>query len=229
MLRRSNSAQPPEMMTWGKAAPVLSLSVVFDALRFMCAQLWLFGPALAAAYCTMEGGAFLEKWTFGVLGTGTAGVACSAASGALGYYAAPLIAMLGVVLAMAVGFLGWLTIGLILLMTNERVFKENSQNTLWLVVSLFIGEIPFVGSLPAFTATTWKIYHAQIKADKEAMKKYEKETAGTQLQERRERAAELMRARSLQIQIAEANAADETQRNERADEEEIPYGLRKAA
>ena len=216
MSSRRNNKPPPEVMTWGRALPVLAASFVFDALRSFFGMFWLFGPALAAAYCTAVVSGTLETWTFGLLGTKTAAAACTVAGAAAGsLLSAPLI-IFGTVMAMAVGLFGWMTIGLVIMMTNARIFKEHAGHSLLSIVGLGISELPLIGALPALTGTTWRMYHTQIKTDEKAMEKYEKENAAEQLQERREQAAELM-----QFAQAEQQAA--------ANAEEIPDELHEAA
>ncbi len=199
-------------MTWGRARPVLAISFVFDALRLFFEMFWFFGPALAAAYCTSVASGTLATWTFGSLGTKAAAAACSTVAAAGGsLLSAPLI-IFGTVMAMAVGLFGWLTVGLVLMMTNSRIFTEHSGHSLMSIIGLGVSELPLIGALPALTGTTWKMYHAQIKTDAEAMKKYEKENAAAKLQERRQQAAELMQiqgARLNQVQQQDAEQEDD--------------------
>lgn len=187
MPQKRNNSKPPAAMTWKKAAPVLVVSVIFDALRLLFQMFWFFGPALAALYCTSK--------ISGAVGTALGGIACGGVATAAGFFGAPAIAAFGVVMAMAVGLFGWLTIALMLLITNARIFKEN---TLWFGASLLASEIPIIGSVPALTLIVWKMYRAQIKIEKTEMKKYEKERAGAELQERNRQVAELMQARAAQ-------------------------------
>jgi hypothetical protein len=182
-------------MTWMKAIPVLSICVVFDALRFVFEQFWFFGPALTAAYCTSK--------VSDVIGTAVGGLVCGAGATAAGYLGAPVFEVLGVVMAIAVGLLGWMSAGLVLIITNARIFKENEGHTLLFMLSLLISETPIIGSLPGLTGATVKMYHTQIKKDKENMKKYEKETAVIRLQERNQQNAYLMQARSAQLEQAD--------------------------
>lgn len=178
-----------------KALPVLAIAGLFDALRFMCQQFWFFGPALAGLYCTSK--------ISGVVGT-TAGTAiCGAGATAVGYFGYPALITFGVVMAIAVGLFGWMTVGLILIMTNGRIFKENEGHALWFVVSLLISETPIIGSIPGLTGITIKMYHTQIKKDKENLKKYEEEQVLLQSQERNQRIAELMQERDTQLAQAE--------------------------
>lgn len=202
--RRNNIKPPPPVMTWPKALPVLTIAFIFYALRLVCEQFWFFGPALATLYCTT---AISDK--IGALG-GAVAAGCTAVAGAAGYFGTPVFIALGTIMAMAVGLFGWMTIGLILIMTNNRIFKENANHALWFVLGLAISEVPIVGAIPGVLGITIKMYHTQIKKDKENMKKYEKEQATEQLQERRHQALE-------QIQFQQARA------------EEIPEEMREAA
>ncbi len=190
-------------MTWGKAAPVLAISAIFDALGFLFGMFWLFGPALAAAYCTAVAGETLATWTFGLLGTKTAAAVCTAGAATAGSFLSEPLIIFGTVMAMATELFGWLTIGLILMMTNARIFKEHQSHSLLFVSSLGLSEIPLIGSLPALTGATIKMYHAQIKKDKEILLKHKKESANAQLQERRQQAAKLMQAHYAKAANAE--------------------------
>jgi hypothetical protein len=219
MPQKRNDLMPPPVMTWPKATPVLALSVIFDAIRFFFEQFWFFGPALAAIYCTGKAGEYVGSlW-------GLTAAACPAAAGVAGYFASAPIATFGIVMAIAVGFLGWLTIGLILLMTNNRIFKENEGHALWFVGSLLISEIPIVGSIPGFTIIVFKMYRTQIKKDRELFKKYQKEQAAQQLQERNQRIAELTQAQAADNYYAQEQEVED---EEYADEE-IPEEVREAA
>ena len=204
---KNSRAEPPEVMTWMRAAPILAVGFVFDAVRFLFQQFWFFGPALAAAYCTASAGATVSKWTLGLLGTKTAGAACSAVVGTAGFFGEPVLMAFGFIMALAVGLMGWLTVGLLLIRTNGRIFKEHAGHSLWLLASLSISEIPIIGSIPALTITMVKIYRVQIKADKEALKKYEKENAAARSQERRQEVVALMRERTDQMNEMAANEA----------------------
>ncbi len=176
-------------MTWPKASLVLVIAGIFDALRIFFEMFWFFGPALATVYCTSKVG----EWVGSLWGLTAA--ACTATGGAVGYFSSPVTTVFGAVMAMAVGLFGWMTVGLVLLITNSRIFKENAM---WFASSLAISEVPIIGSLPALTGTMIKMYSTQIKKDKEALKKYEKETADAQAQERNQQVAYLMQARAAQ-------------------------------
>ncbi len=212
-------------MTWGRAVPILAVCFVFDALRFVCGQFWFIGPALAAAYCTAEVSSALPGWAVGAIGTSAVAAGCSAIAGAAGYFGSPVFTALGVIMGMAVGLIGWLTVGLAIIMTNTRLFTEHSGHSLWVVISLLISETPIIGSLPALTVTIAKLYHTQIKTDKENLKKYQKENASSLQQERRQQAVEYAQARIFQQ--TEIEALNDARYAEAQNEDEIPEDVRR--
>ena len=71
-----------------------------------------------------------------------------------------------------------------------------------------------------------KIYRVQIKADKEALKKYEKENAAARSQERRQEVVALMRERTDQMNEM---AANEARQAAPPNDGEIPEQLPEAA
>lgn len=189
-------------MTWKKAAPVLIVAGLFDALKFMCEWLIIFGPALGGLLCAVKASDYI--------GT-TAGVAlCGTAAAGVGALASEVIIPLGIMLGMAVGFIGWLTIGLWLLMGNKRIFKENA---LWFGASLLVSEVPIVNSIPAITFVLWRMYRTQIRIEKEERKKYDEEQAALDAQEQRQQQeAYLLQARALEtehVEQQEQEAANE--------------------
>lgn len=201
-------------MTWSRATLVLVLAIVFDALRAFFELFWFFGPAIAAFYCTSA--------TNDVVGTSVSSVAgkvvavtCSAASGVAGFFAGPALVAFGVVMAMAIGFLGWMTIGLIIIMTNPRILKENKGNGVWFIASLLISELPIIDALPSFTITLFRMYSVQIKTERKAWQEYEKAHLAEQRQERDQQIAEYNEARATQLaQLQEQEALYEQESNE---------------
>lgn len=191
--RRSDP--PIGRMTWGRAVPVLIACVVFDALRMFFEWFWFFGPALAGVYCTAEGSAYV--------GTTVAGLVCGAGATVAGYFASPALTAFGVVMAMAVGLIGWGTVTLILAIINPRIWHSNVWGWVWSVFSLAISETPFLGTIPMLTITHWRLYVAQISKDKKGLLQYKKEQAALQVQERRQQAAELMQAQQAQLASAD--------------------------
>ena len=209
------TSKPPEAMTWAKAAPVIAVSALFDALRFACAQMWFFGPAFAALYCTAK--------VSGTVGTTAAGFLCTTGAATVGALASPAFATFGFISAMAVGLIGWLTLGLILTLSNSRIFTEHPDHTLWLAGGFMVSEIPIIGSVPALSFTVVKMYRAQIKNDKETLKKYQSEHAAAQLQERQQRAAEFMQVQGTQAnQAQQQEAMQEEMTTEEQSENEAP-------
>jgi hypothetical protein len=220
---QKRASAPPPVMTWSKASPVLFIAIIFDALRIIFEWFWFFGPALAVVACTAGVNSAIGATLAGAVGKAVAAV-CGVAAGAAGFFGAPAIEAFGVVMAMAVGFLGWLTVGFIILSTNSRILKANAGHALWLVGSLLISEIPIVGTFPALTTATWKIYAAQIRDDGEALKKFEAAQATEQVQERRRQ--EAGRIEQLQIEQAEQ---EEAENQTASNDEEIPDDVRMAA
>ncbi len=210
-MRPRNNKKPPEVMTWGKATPALVISVIFDALRLMFEMFWFFGPALAAVICTVKAG-----------GSSVAGGVCTLVAGAAGFFGAGAIETFGVVMAMATGLAGWLTVGLVLMIFNGRIFKENA---IWFAGSLLVSETPIIGSVPALTITVWRMHSNQIRIEKEAYKKWEKENADAQAQERNRQNAQLMQARAAQQEAANDAMYEQSQ----ATNEEILESVREAA
>ena len=218
MPSRKNSKPAPDVITWSRATQVLAVAAIFDALRYFFLSSWFFGPALAAAYCAAKTSSALAAWTAGILGAKTAAAVCGSAGAAAGSLLSGPIILFGSIMAMAVGFLGWLTVTFIMFMKDRRVFEENPFTLLWMFEGL--GASVFV--------MVWGIYRAQIKKDVVLLETYRKENAAAQLQEKRERSAELMRAQAAQ-QMAEMDAANAAQSETAAEEEEIPEELREAA
>lgn len=217
---KNNKLPPPDAMTWIKASPVIAICLVSDALGLFFAMFWLFGPALAAAYCT-------EKVSDVAIIGGLLEGACVVAAAKAGVALSVPLTIFGNIMDMAVGLFGWLTVGLILIITNARIFKENAGHALWFVVSLLISEVPIVGTVPALTITMWRLYHTQIKKDKEAVKQYESERIDALQEERQQQAAELMQMQAIQLKQSEVMAAEEIEAEKRS--EEIPEEMREAA
>lgn len=234
-MQEKSSQKPPEPMTWGKAAPYLVGAFIFDALRCMFVMFWFLGPALVGAYCAAKVGDVAAVG--GLLATG-----CAAGAVALGIASAAAITAFGTVMAMAVGLLGWLTIGGLLVIRNPKIFTASSGNGLWFAAGLFVSEVPFLGALPAMTTSVAKLFKTQIKKERADMEKYEKEHAAELKQKREQQMAQVAQAqnaRMAQIQqqeMAEQEAAnDELFEQEQAanDEsfthEEIPEKVRRVA
>lgn len=168
-------------MTWAKATPILIVGGIFDALRYFFLFFWLFGPAMVALYCTAQVGD--TAVIGGLLTTG-----CVAGAAALGVGGSTLFIAFGTIMAISIGFAGWFIVTFIIAAINSRAFGENPFATLWLFEGL--GASVFI--------MAFGIYRAQIKKDKEILKKYNEEQAAQQAQERNQQAVYLMQAQAIQ-------------------------------
>lgn len=232
MPKQKTSSKPPKAMAWGKASPVLVLAALFDLARIFFVLFWFFGPALAAVYCSSK----VSDWVGSLWGlTEKACVAGAAVSGA---YISAITIPFGVVMADAVGFAGFLVLGLLVIITNARIFKSNPTIMLRLTGSLGVSIIPLVGAIPVFSFTLRRLYAKQIRVETAARKKWEKEHAeeiAQQTQERQRQAAQFMQARDMQaVQMMGQEAANDAAYNQAAndekyDQEEIPEEVRRTA
>ncbi|MFA6502842.1 MAG: hypothetical protein WCT45_01120 [Candidatus Paceibacterota bacterium] len=224
--RRAARSKPPETMTWGKAAPVLVVAGIFDLIRIFFEMLWFFGPALVGLYCADKVG------DVAVVGKALI-AACTYGATTVGVVGAPAIEAFGVIMAIAVGFFGWLFIGFLLVIKNPRIFQKNAGNIAWFAGGLLVSEVPFVGVLPALTGTLLRLYAVQIKQEGAALKQYEKEQVAHELAERKRQAAELLQMQQRQQLAANEEAASNVipfpSQEAAPDEEEIPDEIRKAA
>ena len=128
---------------------------------------------------------------------------------------------------MATGFAGWLIVGGWLMATNSRIFKENA---LWFVGSLLFSEVPFIGAIPAITVSVWKMHSNQIKIEKAAFAKWEKENADALVAEKRQQAQ--IRQEKLAMQKVandEMYSQVQTANDEKYNNKEIPEDLHEEA
>jgi len=173
-------------MTWGKAVPVLALCLVFDLLGLIFQFFWFFGPILLGVAAGAWWGSTLVG---GVVGGGTtAGTVVGAATGFFGGIA---LGVFGVIMAIVVGFAGWLVVGLLLLVMNHRIFKANEKAILWVLFGLGVDMVPFVGALPGITGVVTKLYYTQIKKEKAALATWRAEQKQHEQQGRAERNAQI--------------------------------------
>ena len=208
------------MMTWKKASLVLVVAGVFDAVRTFFSMFWFFGPALAAWYCTK----IASGWVGDLWGL-TAG-ACTVIGIKTGVVASAITIPLGVIMANATSLFGYLTLGMLILMTNARILKTLENGILKFSASAGVGAIPIIGALPVFTFTIWRLYRTQIRLERAAYKKWEKETAAARLQQRNQQIAWIQANQQAQFmqQKATNDAAygGEQTRAAEAVREEIP-------
>lgn len=218
---QKRNSPPPEVMTWARASPVLILCVIFDALRFFFNMFWFFGPALAALYCTVK-----VSDAVGSLGGIVAG-ACTAGAATAGGLAFGAIEMFGVIMAMAVGLVGWLTVFLVQLMNNFGIFKENFAMIIRFGLSLLLSEIPIINALPSLTIINATMFHIQIKKGQEELRKWKEAQTTTQQAER----AQFMQNQATQQEAANDEAYNqiEAANEEKYNKEEAPEEVRRAA
>jgi hypothetical protein len=201
-------------MTWLKASPIIVVAAIFWVLRMMFEMFWLFGAVfigLAASFAA-------QNWVASHIGEGhishAAGyLAGLTAGGAAGTFGGPELEIFGIIMAMIVGFFGWMVITLALAMTNSRIFKENPSGMIWLMLGLGISEVPLLGALPSTLGAVVNMYRIQIKKEKAALKKWNQEHAAELQAARRQQAAYL-------LQQAQENAATEEAQEEESAEQE---------
>jgi hypothetical protein len=189
-------------MTWGKATPVLAVAVIFDLIRCFFEWFVFFGPALGAVVCT-AGINSVVGTTIAATGGKVVATVCTAAGVAGGIALSETTETIGEIMSIAIGFAGFLTLGLWIIIANPRIFKVNVSGSWWFIGGFGISEIPFVGSIPAFSIVLYKLYRTQIKIEKANLKKWESEQENNRLQERNQRVAELMQEQQAQLEPAE--------------------------
>lgn len=218
--QRRNNSTPPPVMTWSKASLVLALCVIFDALRFLFEQFWFFGPLLI--------GSGTAAAVSQVVGSQSAGTAVGAlVGGATALWGGPALEVFGIIMAMAFGLFGWMVVGLVLVITNARVFKEDAGGTVWFVSALFVSELPILGTVPALTVIVWRMYHTQIKKERLALSQYEHKQNSLLRQEQEMQAIESMRMQNEMLQQEDEEAdAEEIESESMEADEEIPAEVR---
>jgi hypothetical protein len=189
-----------------KATILMSLALVFDVLKFMATQLWIFGPALVGG---AAGVAVASQ--YGALAGKAAGLITGAASGAAELIpgVAAGVELIGVILALAIGLLGWLILITVMASFRIRFFKGESRNFLRLFVGFLVSEIPLIDALPSFTVSTWLIIRGEYKAQKEAKAKYDAEYGAFLKQQQRTQNIE--QKQLLQLQAAQIQAEQDEQ------------------
>ena len=221
-LRRAKVEPEPPVMTWRKAAPVLAVAGIFDFLRLLCVFFWFLGPALAAIYCVNK----VSGWVGSLWGL--TATMCAATSGAAGIAASEITIPLGAILADAAALIGFLTLGMIIIMSNKRILKTVTSAPLQFTAAFGVSAIPFIGSvLPAFTFILWRLYRGQIRVEKAAHKKWGEETAAARKETRNQQQAQLLQQQAvIQAQTAQEAANDEafaqTENEENISPEEEP-------
>lgn len=216
-------------MTWGGAAFPLAIAIVTDLLRTFFNFFWFLGPALAALYCAQK----VSEWVgslWGLTETVCAGLAVKA-----GAVVSAVTIPFGTVMAFSVAVFGFLALLLIIVMRNRRLFKTAATAPIQFGAAFALSSVPLVGALPFFTFTIGRLYGAQIKTEQAEFKKWEKQNAAAELEQRRQQAAyaaQLQAAQQTQFMQQEAaNEAMYEQEEAQAanDEKYNPQPLDKAA
>lgn len=201
-------------MSWGSAAPVLVVAAVFDLLRGFFNFFWFFGPVLAALYCVQKVGGWVGSlW-------GLTETICAGAATIAGAKASAVTIPLGTIMAFAVAIFGFLTIGLWVLMTNARIFKTITTAPIEFAAAFAVGSMPLIGAVPTFSLITWRLYGAQIKTERVAFQKWEKENAAAALEEKRRLAAYAAQIQAAQqAQFMDQEAANDEFYNSQREQE----------
>ncbi len=229
MPRGISNSEPPEAMTWSKAVPIIVVAGILDLTRMFFEMFWFFGPALAALWCTD-----VVNTTFGMTVAGVGGkiaaTGCSVAAATAGFFGIELTETFGAIMADAVGLAAFLILSFWLLMGNKRIFTLNNGNWFWLIGSLGVSIIPFIGTFPAFSVVLLRLYGRQIKIETATLNKWKKEQIEIRQQEREWQAIQLMQLREAQLsQIETQETGNDDSYMETVPGEEIPEEMFKAA
>jgi len=195
---QKRSEPEPEVMTWGKALPVLIVAGIFDLVRLFFQLFWFFGPALAGLYCTSTA----SGWVGSLWGL-TEAAACTAGAVVAGSAASAFTVPFGVVMAGATGLIAFLALGLWIARANARILKSVANAPLQFAGAFAVGEVPLLGAFPVFTVVLWKLYSTQIKVEKAAHAKWKKEQVALRQQEREQQREQFMQAQATELAAAD--------------------------
>ena len=213
--RRANDGEPP-VMTWRKATPKLIVCVTFDLLRLIFSFFWLFGPVLLTAAIAGVLSEYMWGWLAGFF-AGLAGLAVGIAGSAV-------FIVLGTILAMMVGLLGWLTIVLWLVMSNPRIFHTTLAQKLWVFLGWGVSELPLFGALPMMTVTVWRMHRRQIHTDRKKHADWVTKKAAAE----RQIAAEARQIQAMRRSMEQAAQAHQQAQTEMFENMLTPEALERA-
>lgn len=214
-----SSSEPPKVMTWPKAAPVLVAAAVIDLLRAFFNFFWFFGPAIAAIYCAVKATDTLAAWSFGFLGAKTAAAVCTAGAAVIGAVGVEMTVPFGAIMADAVGLMGFLALGLWISVRNLRILKVVSSAPLQFAGAFAIGEVPLLGALPFFSYILWRLYGKQIRVETAALKKWRGENAAALQQQQSRQALRVAQIKGAQqAQFMQQQAANDAAAAEAAND-----------
>lgn len=132
--------------------------------------------------------------------------------GVVTFFAAPIVIFIGLIFAAIFAFIGWLVLGLMILMGNRRMFAYGAFDFIWFIAAFAGAMMPFVGGLPFMSGTLFFLFRKQIHAERKLLQKWQAEEA--------KRVAEQNAARQIEILGAQAYLTARTSA-EAAEEEEI--------
>lgn len=209
-MRARESSTPPKTMTWRKAMPIILFALAFDLARVFFNFFWLFGPALLAGGIGSAASELVGE-TFGGMVGGAGGLL-------VGYFGSPVFVFFGIIMAMAVGLLGWMTIITLLLFFNTRIFAPSSFITI--LLGFGISELPFVSVLPALTGTTLRLYRVQIRRERKALAAWQEEQAALQQQQQAEYMTFLVESEQARTYAEEDALEEDATEDEQENQEE---------
>lgn len=115
-------------------------------------------------------------------------------------------------------------------MANLRIFKTVRTSLIQIAAAFGSGAIPFIGAIPSFTPIILRLYRRQIKLEKAAHTKWQKETAAVRLKEKETQLAQIVQLRAAeQTQLRQMQEQQEAANDEQYHVDEIPDQLREAA
>lgn len=209
-------ALPPEpkpKMPATKAVFAFLLALFLDALKFVCNFLIFFAPLivgfLAGTYADSAG---LPSWASNAIGVvaGGGAVALEAAGGAA------VVATLGAIMSVVIGFVGWLFfIGWFLITGVPMVTRPGRFLK---IVWGFVGStVPILNSLPTFTLSIGSIILGARREDREERKKWEVKRQEAQAKRVQAERMRLAYVRRKQEQMMEQEIGEEAVVEEEAE------------
>lgn len=221
------SSKPPKVLGRGRAYAIVVLILGLELLQLFFVFFWLTGPAMAAVGCTSITndlvGADLSS-----LGGKFSALVCAAAAATAGFYLSPALVYFGSVVAMVVGFFTWMTLGLILILTDSRVFVENPRSLVWYISGLAVSLIPLANGFFELTLTAGRILRTQMKTERAKLKAWEAAHAKQLAQERATQMAAIAEAQAV-AEAEEQALADESLEEEFLEEEAEAEALEEEA
>lgn len=210
------SNTPPKVMTWAAAAPILMWALIFDGVRALFEYIGIFAPIAAGLVTNAVASSYLPSWLpfHDTLASASAWLI----GGATAIFASPELEGFGMLMALILGFAGWMLIGIMILLTNARIFKESAMTLIVMILGAALTEVPLLDGLPLITGTLWAMYSRQISTEKKQFRRWQRQQAKRQEQQKK-----FMRAQAVQA-LAQANLEQQAveAQEESAEQEELP-------